>query len=123
MGLGHSKMSNLMTSPDEQMNREMRRMSSKMGMDEESQRANMKKNAQNKKRASKNPNAPKVGFFKKIINFFKEAWQELKKVSWPSQKEVVNSTIIVLVCIVLVTILILGVDWAAEKLADLVYSK
>ena len=112
-----------MTSPDEQMNREMRRMSTKMGMDAETQRANAKKNAATKKRPPKNPNAPRVGFFKKIINFFKEAWQELKKVSLPSGKEVVNSTIIVLVCIVLVTILILGVDFGAEKLADLVYSK
>ena len=111
-----------MTSPEE-MNREMRRMSSKMGMDPESQRANAKKGTATKKRPPKNPNEARVGFFIKIINFFKEAWRELKKVSWPSKKEVINSTIIVLVCIVLVTILILGVDWAAEKLADLVYKK
>lgn len=112
-----------MTSSDEQMNREMRRMSSKMGMDAESQRANMKKNAATKKRPPKNPNAPRVGIIKTIINFFKEAWVELKKVSWPSGKEVVNSTIIVLVCIVLVTMLILVVDYGAEHLADLIYSK
>lgn len=111
-----------MTSPEE-MNREMRRMSSKMGMDAESQRANAKKAGATKKRPPKNANEPRVGFFMKIINFFKEAWRELKKVSWPSKKEVINSTIIVLVCIVLVTILILGVDWGAEKLADLIYKK
>ena len=116
-------MNSLMTSPEEPMNREMRRMTTKMGMDADSQRANMKKNAATKKRPPKNPNAPKVNVIKKSINFFKEAWQELKKVSWPSGKEVVNSTIIVLVCIVLVTILILGTDYGAERLANIIYSK
>lgn len=111
-----------MTSPEE-MNREMRRMSTKMGMDAESQRANAKKGAATKKRPPKNPNEPSINPIKKTINFFKEAWRELKKVSWPGKNEVINSTIVVLVCIILVTILILSVDWGAEKLADLVYKK
>lgn len=102
------------------MNREMRRMSSKMGYDEESQRSNAKQQAAKKNRKPA-PHEKQPNIFIRIINFFKEAWRELKKVSWPGRKEVFNSTIVVLVCVFLVTALILGVDWGAERLAELVY--
>jgi len=105
--------------PQEPMNREMRRMSSKMGMDPETQRAQTKQAATKKRRPV--PSGDRVSVFVRIITFFKEAWRELKKVSWPSKKEVFNSTIVVLVCLILVTILVLGVDYGAERLADLVY--
>lgn len=110
-----------MTQPpqDNSMNREMRRMSSKMGYDPETQRAQTKQ-AANKKRKP-GPASNRVSIFTKIVTFFKEAWRELKKVSWPSRKEVLNSTIVVLVCVVIVTLIILGTDYGAERLADLVY--
>ena len=111
-----------MTQPpqDNQMNREMRRMSQKMGYDPENQRAQTKQAANKKRRPA--PSGSRVSVFTKAITFFKEAWRELKKVSWPSKKEVLNSTIVVLVCVLVVTVLILGVDYGAERLADLVYS-
>jgi len=90
-----------------------------MGMDPESQRAKSKQAATKKRRPA--PSGDRVSIFVQIITFFKEAWRELKKVSWPTKKEVFNSTIVVLVCLVLVTILVLGVDYGAERLADLVY--
>ncbi|MDZ7798546.1 MAG: preprotein translocase subunit SecE [Patescibacteria group bacterium] len=37
----------------------------------------------------------------KLINYFKEAKEELKKVSWPTRKETIHQTLIVLgVCLV-----------------------
>ncbi len=105
--------------PQEPMNREMRRMSSKMGYDPENQREQMKKNA--KKTRKPAPHEQRVPFFKRFFGFFKEAAKELKKVNWPNKKEVLNSTIIVLVCIVFVTLLIVGVDYGAEKLANFIY--
>ena len=105
--------------PQEPMNREMRRMSTKMGYDPETQRAQTKAAAN--KRRKPQQGGERVSVFAKIVNFFKEAWRELKKVSWPSRKEVINSTIIVLVCVVLVTLLVLVVDYGAERLADLIY--
>lgn len=105
--------------PQGPMNRETRRMSSKMGYDPESQRAQVKQ-AANKKRPPSSK-SDRVSIFVRIITFFKEAWRELKKVSWPSRKEVLNSTIIVLVCIIIVTLLVLAVDYGAERLADLIY--
>ncbi|HMS24914.1 MAG TPA: preprotein translocase subunit SecE [Acidimicrobiia bacterium] len=102
-----------------EMNREMRRMSTKMGYDPESQRAQTKQAANKKRKPA--PAGDRVSIFVKIITFFKEAWRELKKVSWPGRKEVINSTIIVLVCLIIVTLLVLVVDYGAERLADLIY--
>lgn len=105
--------------PQEPMNREMRRMSSKMGYDPENQKAQTKQAANKKRKPA--PQGERVSIFVQIITFFKEAWRELKKVSWPTRKEVINSTIVVLVCLFIVTLLVLAVDYGAERLAELIY--
>jgi preprotein translocase subunit SecE len=51
--------------------------------------------------------------FLKMQEFVIEVWAELKKSSWPTRKELVDSTIVVIV-----TILVLGIFVA---LADLVF--
>lgn len=48
--------------------------------------------------------------FKRTGNFFRDSWQELKKVRWPSRKELVSYTIIVLVTVVLVAIFFYFLD-------------
>ena len=42
----------------------------------------------------------------KIINYFKDVKSELKKVVWPSFKQVKNNTLIVIVCILIIGIFI-----------------
>jgi preprotein translocase subunit SecE len=54
-----------------------------------------------------------VNPFLKVQEFVVEVWAELKKSSWPTRKELVDSTIVVIV-----TILVLGIFVA---LADLVF--
>jgi preprotein translocase subunit SecE len=51
--------------------------------------------------------------FLKVQEFVMEVWTELKKSSWPTRKELVDSTIVVIV-----TILVLGIFVAV---ADLVF--
>ena len=51
--------------------------------------------------------------FLKVQEFVVEVWVELKKSSWPTRKELIDST-----SVVIVTILVLGVFVA---LADLVF--
>ncbi len=41
---------------------------------------------------------------KKLLNFIKDAKAELKKVEWPQKDDVVNSTIVVLISIVVISI-------------------
>jgi len=42
----------------------------------------------------------------KILKFFKEVKSEMKKVVWPSRKQLVNNTLIVIAVVVLVCVVI-----------------
>jgi preprotein translocase subunit SecE len=50
-----------------------------------------------------------------VRQFLREVRSELRKVAWPTRPEVVNSTIIVLVAVVVMTTLIFGMDFAFAK--------
>jgi len=47
--------------------------------------------------------------------FFAEVKGELRKVAWPTRKEVVNSTIVVLIAVIVMTSLIFGFDYVSSK--------
>jgi preprotein translocase subunit SecE len=47
--------------------------------------------------------------------FLEEAWQELKKVHWPSRKETYAATLVVIVLVVLISIYLAVVDLALTK--------
>jgi preprotein translocase subunit SecE len=47
--------------------------------------------------------------------FVHEAWQELKKVHWPSRKETYAATLVVIVVVVLISIYLALVDLALTK--------
>ncbi|MBQ7876085.1 MAG: preprotein translocase subunit SecE [Clostridia bacterium] len=57
-------------------------------------------------------NQKKDGFFKKIGNSAKATKSELKKVSWPTGKQLLNNTGIVIICIVVVGLVIFALDSA-----------
>jgi len=50
-----------------------------------------------------------------IRQFLKEVRQELRKVAWPSRKELVGYTIVVLVAVVFLTTLVFGMDLTFSK--------
>ncbi|MCJ7789295.1 MAG: preprotein translocase subunit SecE [Candidatus Infernicultor aquiphilus] len=58
-------------------------------------------------------------FFNKIINFIKEAIAELKKVIWPSRKELKNSTIVVVFTIIIASVFIGLIDLVFTKILTL----
>lgn len=55
--------------------------------------------------------------------FLREVRQEMRKVAWPTRKEVVNSTIVVLICIVLLTAFIWLVDTGSSHLIRFIYER
>jgi len=57
--------------------------------------------------------------FNKISNFIKEARAELKKVIWPTKKELKNSTVVVITTIVISSIFIGLVDIFFTKVLTL----
>jgi preprotein translocase subunit SecE len=48
--------------------------------------------------------------------YLREVRGELKKVAWPTRKEVVNSSIVVLIAVVFMATLIFGFDYGSSKL-------
>ena len=46
----------------------------------------------------------------KIVKFFKEVKSELKKVAWPSRKQVVKNTLIVIAVVLILGIFIWALD-------------
>ncbi len=58
----------------------------------------------------------------KFGTYVQEAYDELvHKVSWPSWDELQQTTIIVLVALVIITAFIFGMDFASEQILQIVY--
>ena len=85
------------------MNRQTKRMMARQGTD--------------KPKASAQRAAPPPHKEKRIgpREYIGEVRAEMRKVAWPTKKEVINSTIIVLIAVVVMTTLIFGFDYASAK--------
>jgi preprotein translocase subunit SecE len=57
----------------------------------------------------------------RIISFFKEVVREMKKVSWPNRKEMVNYTAIVLATVAFFTLFFAVVDLGISELIRFVF--
>ena len=57
--------------------------------------------------------------WKRICKFFRELKSELKKVVWPSGKQLVNNTVVVLVAVLIVGIIVCLFDLGAGELIGL----
>ena len=73
-------------------------------------KADKKKDAKPDKKKDAKP-----GIFARIGKWFKEMKRELKKVVWPTGKQTLNNTIIVIVCCIIVGICIWLFDWLASS--------
>lgn len=67
----------------------------------------------------KKPAAKKPGVFKRIFAFFKGMRSELKKVTWPTFRQVVNNTLVVIVVVVSSGVFIGLVDLLFKELMGL----
>ena len=56
----------------------------------------------------------------KIIQFLKDAQAELKKVTWPTPKQAMASTAVVIVLVFLVSIILGIVDFALAKIVNII---
>ena len=58
--------------------------------------------------------------------FFKDMKSELKKVVWPTKRQVINNTLLVVALVIVVSLIVLGIDLVLKnvdiKLWDLVSS-
>ncbi len=51
-----------------------------------------------------------AGSFKRIGKFFRDIVSEMKKVAWPSKKQIINNTLIVLAVVLIAAVFIFGLD-------------
>ena len=68
----------------------------------------------------KKPVSKKPGFFTRIKNFLKEVRSEGKKVVWPTPKQVLHNTIVVIVIVVIMALFIAAVDFVFKTAAGFI---
>jgi len=77
--------------------------------------------------------AVKAGFFARLAagtknlgkntgRFFMNMFRELKKVTWPTKKEMINYSVIVFTFMIVMAIVIYAFDFGASALIDLIVS-
>lgn len=52
---------------------------------------------------------------RRIAKWFREMKSELKKVVWPTGKQLLNNTLVVLVAVILVGVILFAFDWLAGE--------
>jgi preprotein translocase subunit SecE len=62
----------------------------------------------------------KPSVFGRIAKYFREVKSEIKKVIWPSKKQVINNTAVVILAIIVIGIIIYLLDMAFKGLLGLV---
>jgi preprotein translocase subunit SecE len=87
------------------MNRETKRMMARQGTDQP------RTPEQRRQAATSAPRRERIGPRK----YLDEVRGEMRQVAWPDRQEVVNSTIVVLITVVLITALIFGLDTGFAK--------
>ena len=65
---------------------------------------------------AKDEKKSKPGFFARVAKWFKEMKSELKKVIWPTGKQLTNNTLVSVVMMVASAIVLWGFDWLANAL-------
>lgn len=58
--------------------------------------------------------------FRKLINFLKEARSELRKVTWPNRKQLISSTIVVIITVTIVAVYLGIIDLAFSKIVTMI---
>ena len=76
--------------------------------------AENEKAVQAKKEKKTDKNA-KPGFFTRMGKWFRDMKSELKKVQWPTKKQTINNTLIVIACVVVVGVFIALFDFVAGE--------
>ena len=61
-----------------------------------------------------------VNFFKGIGRFFKNMWHELKKVTWPTGKDLVKYSLVVFAFMLVMGVIIGMIDFGSGALIDLI---
>ena len=96
------------------MNRQMKRMQERQERRAKASPAERREAATTSARRSSAPTEKKKRAGAR--QFLKEVRQELRKVDWPSRRELISYTVVVLVTVIVMTSLVFGLDFVFSKL-------
>ena len=65
-------------------------------------------------------NVKKDGIFRRILKSIKATKSEFKKVVWPTKKQLINNTLIVIAALVIIGLIIFGLDTLFISLSKVV---
>ena len=85
--------------------------------------AENEKAVQASKKDKKSDKNAKPGFFARVGKWFRDMKSELKKVQWPTRKQTINNTLIVIACVVVVGIFIALFDFVANQAISLIINR
>ncbi|MBC8489386.1 MAG: preprotein translocase subunit SecE [Bacteroidetes bacterium] len=57
----------------------------------------------------------------KLINFFKDIYTEMKKVSWPKKEELKDSTKVVLIAMIIFAVFVFVVDKGISEFLKIIF--
>ena len=77
--------------------------------------AENEKAVQAAKKDKKSEKNAKPSFFERAGKWFRDMKSELKKVQWPTRKQTINNTLIVIACVIVVGIFIGLFDLVAQE--------
>ena len=77
--------------------------------------AENEKAVQATKKDKKSDKNAKPGFFARAGKWFRDMKSELKKVQWPTRKQTINNTLIVIACVAVVGVFIWLFDFVANN--------
>jgi preprotein translocase subunit SecE len=63
-----------------------------------------------------------MSFIDNVKTFFSETISELKKVSWPSRKEVKDTTIVVIIAVIIFGLYLFLIDLALQAILQQIYN-
>lgn len=75
-----------------------------------------------KAKKAKSDKKSKPSFLSRVSRWWREMKSELKKVQWPSRKQTLNNTLVVILCVIVVGIFIWAFDWLAKSVIDALLS-
>lgn len=96
------------------MNREQRRL---MEREERRNKANQEGSSRREQAMARaaSPAVERVSFFRRIGNFLHEVRLEMKKVSWPTQQQMIAFTSVTVITSTALTLIIFGLDVALKQ--------
>jgi preprotein translocase subunit SecE len=92
------------------MNRQTKRQMQRSGADQ-------RQRPQPQRRGAPGTETERVG----PTQYLREVRSEMKKVAWPTREEVINSSVVVLVAVVVLTLVIFGFDYVSSKFVLFLY--